>query len=121
MTPRCLFIKIIIVNCPKLSHTCNLSFSLGLIPPDLPLAKVNCISKSGDKTDPATYRPFSVLPAFSKNSEKKTVEVRLSKHMSKNRILKSAPFHFQRWRQNYIAVHSMERCMYTIFNEKHFG
>ena len=68
-----------------ITHICNLNLSRGLFPPDLAIAKVYCNFKAGDKTDPTNYRPSSVLPAFSKILEK-VVEIRLSEHMTKNRL-----------------------------------
>ena len=103
-----------------ITHICNLSLSQGLFPPKLAIAKVNCIFKAGDKTDPTNYRPISVLPAFSKILEK-VVEVRLSKHMTRNRLLTSAQFGFRRGRGTDLAVHSVVRYMHTIFNENKFG
>ena len=94
--------------------------SQGLYPPDLAIAKVNCIYKAGEKTDPTNYRPISVLPAFSKILEK-VVEVRLSKHMTRNRLLKSAQFGFRRGCGTDLAMRSVVRYMHTIFNEKNFG
>ena len=53
-----------------ITHIYNLSLSQGLFLPDLAIAKVNCIYKAGDKSDPTNFRPISVLPAFSKIMEK---------------------------------------------------
>ena len=49
-----------------ITHICNLSLSQGLFLPNLAIAKVNCIFKAGDKTDPTNYCSISVLPDFSK-------------------------------------------------------
>ena len=99
MNFRCLFINIHISHFSKvITHICNHSFSQGLFPPDLAIAKVNCILKYGDKNDPTNYLSILVLPAFAKILEKK-VEVRLSMRLTRNRLLKSVQFDITRRRQ----------------------
>ena len=53
-----------------LCHLYNLSFKTGVIPPQLKLAKVVPIFKSGDRKDFNNYRPISLLSSFSKLQEK---------------------------------------------------
>ena len=53
-----------------LSSIINASFSQGVFPEELKLAKVIPIHKSGKKTDVSNYRPISLLSAFSKVFEK---------------------------------------------------
>lgn len=53
-----------------LTHIFNLSFSSGIVPDKLKIAKVIPIFKSGDKQLFNNYRPISLLPAFSKLLEK---------------------------------------------------
>ena len=73
--------------------------------PKLAIAEVNCFFKGCDKTDPTNYCPISVLPAFSKILEK-LVEVRLSKHKTRNTLLTSAQFGFRQSRGTDFAVNS---------------
>ena len=47
-----------------LIHICNKSFSSGLFPPELKIANVVTIFKSGDEMVFSNYRPVSVLPVF---------------------------------------------------------
>ena len=51
-------------------HICNLSFSKGIFPLQIKIAKVIPISKSGDKSQFNNYRPISVLSQFSKMFKK---------------------------------------------------
>ena len=52
-----------------LAKIINLSFTTGLVPNMLKIAKVCPIYKYGDKTDINNYRPISVLPSFLKLCE----------------------------------------------------
>ena len=49
-----------------LIHICNLSFSNGVFPAELKVAKVTPMYKTGDKMTLNNYRPISTLPIFSK-------------------------------------------------------
>ena len=53
-----------------LTHIINRSFSTGIVPEDLKVAKVIPIYKSSDKSELKNYRPVSLLSAFSKILEK---------------------------------------------------
>lgn len=52
------------------SHIFNLSFSTGIVPDQMKIAKVVPIYKQGDEHALNNYRPVSILPAFSKLIEK---------------------------------------------------
>ena len=47
-------------------HICNLSFSKGIFPLQIKIAKVIPMFKSGDNSQFNNYRPISVLSQFSK-------------------------------------------------------
>ena len=49
-------------------HICNLSFSKGIFPQQMKIAKVIPIFESGDKSQFNNYRPISVLSQFSKKN-----------------------------------------------------
>ena len=51
-------------------HVCNISFSKGVFPDALKIARVIPLFKSGDKHVFTNYRPVSLLPQFSKILEK---------------------------------------------------
>ena len=55
---------------PSIAAIINKSFKLGTFPDEQKLAKVYPIHKSGPKSDPANYRPSSILPTVSKIFEK---------------------------------------------------
>ena len=52
------------------THIVNLSFSSGIVPANMKIAKVIPIHKSGDPASLNQYRPISLLPVFSKLTEK---------------------------------------------------
>ena len=53
-----------------LSYICNLSFSTGIFPVKLKIAKVLPVFKSDDITHFSNYRPISILPCLSKVLQK---------------------------------------------------
>ena len=57
------------VICPivkPLAHIFNLSFTSGIFPEDMKIAKVIPRFKNGSKTDLTNYRPISIISQFSK-------------------------------------------------------
>ena len=53
-----------------LAHIFNLSFTSGIFPEDMKIAKVIPLFKNGSKTDLTNYRPISIISQFSKILEK---------------------------------------------------
>ena len=53
-----------------LVHILNISFSTGIFPSEMKIAKVIPLLKNGNKSDFANYRPISLLSRFSKILEK---------------------------------------------------
>ena len=64
------------------------SFSLGIFPSSLKIAKVIPVFKSGAKNNVPNYRPISILPCFSKVLQKLILK-RTESFLSKNSILLS--------------------------------
>ena len=52
-------------------HSFNLSFSTGIFPSEMKMAKVIPLFKNGNKSDFSNYRPISLLSQFSKVFGKK--------------------------------------------------
>ena len=64
-------VKNIIAHIVKpLKHMCNVAFNTGIFPNKMKIAKVIPIFKSAEKGVFTNYRPFSLLPQFSKILEK---------------------------------------------------
>ena len=79
---------------PILSHINNQSLSDGIFPDPLKIAKVVPIYKNGDIKCVSNYRPISILPSFSKITEK-LIYTRLDKYLTKNSILHQNQFGFR--------------------------
>ena len=95
-----------------LCHIFNLSFSLGIVPNSMKVAKVIPIFKSGDMKSFNNYRPISILPAFSKLLEK-LVAKRLVNFLDKFDILYSHQYGF---RINHSTVHPIMHFLKDISN-----
>jgi len=89
-----------------LSKIINKSFSTGLVPDQLKIAKVCPIFKNGDRSQFSNYRPISVLPTFSKIVEKLTCN-RLVSYLSKHTILCCNQFGFRSNHDTSMAVIDM--------------
>lgn len=76
------------------THICNKSFSSGVFPSKMKIAKVIPIFKAGEKNVFTNYRPVSLLPQFSKLLEK-LFNSRLDKFIEKYDILNSSQYGFR--------------------------
>ena len=77
-----------------LLHIINLSFSQGVFPDELKLAKVLPLFKNGDKMLINNYRPVSILPSLSKIYEKLMYD-KLNSFLDQNDILNDHQFGFR--------------------------
>ena len=88
---------------PVLVELINNSFTDGVFPDCLKLARVIPIFKSGNKSDVDNYRPISILSIFSKIFEKAYFD-RLFSFLSKYRILYDKQFGFRPGRSTIDAL-----------------
>ena len=79
---------------PILTYLANESFSSGVFPESLKIAKVIPVFKAGDVKHVANYRPISVLPNISKIFEKLACS-RLNKYLTDYHILHDNQFGFR--------------------------
>ena len=84
-------------------HVCNISFSKGVFPDALKIARIIPLFKSGDKHVFTNYRPVSLLPQFSKILEK-IFNNRLDSFIEKNCILSECQYIFRNSRSTYMAL-----------------
>ena len=68
---------------PALTKLFNLSSKLGTLPSEWKLGQVNPVPKLGSKSDPANYRPISLLSILSKFLEKH-IQCYLLKHLQEH-------------------------------------
>ena len=77
-----------------LVHIFNLSFSTGIFPSEMRIAKVIPLFKNGNKLDFSNYRPVSLLSQFSKILEK-IFNARLQQFLNANNILSNSQYGFR--------------------------
>ena len=68
--PMSIIKQFINILAEPLSHIFNLSFTSGIFPDDMKIARVIPLFKAGDRAIFSNYRPVSILPGFSKFLEK---------------------------------------------------
>jgi len=86
-----------------LTHLCNISFSNGVFPNELKLAKVVPIFKHGNKELLKNYRPISVLSCLSKVFERLMYN-RLISFLEKHKIISELQFGFRQGRSTCMAL-----------------
>ena len=86
-----------------LKHIVNISFSTGIFPLELKIAKVLPLYKSGESSLFSNYRPVSVLPAISKIFEKLLYQKLLS-FVNRHNILYAFQFGFRELHSPGIAL-----------------
>lgn len=89
-----------------LSKIINCSFTTGIFPNLLKIAKICPVYKSGPKQLISNYRPISILPSFSKIIEK-VMHCRLMHYLSKNNILNNNQFGFRPQHSTLMAITQM--------------
>ena len=89
-----------------ISKLINSSFSAGIFPNKLKIAKVCPIYKSGEKNSFSNYRPISILPSFSKVFEK-AVSNRLLSFFEKKQLLIDNQYGFRPKHSTYMALLQM--------------
>ena len=99
------------IACP-LTYIINLSFSTGIVPNKMKIAKVIPIYKSGEISNLSNYRPISLLPAFSKLLEK-IMYNRLLSFINKHNILYKHQYGF---RKNHTTIHPLIHFLSHIAN-----
>src|SRR6218665_958990 len=89
------------------SDIVNCSFSTGVVPPDLKIAKITPIFKQGDRQITTNYRPISILPFFGKIMEKAMCK-RLNDYVEKKSILYKFQYGFRKGHSTDLALINMQ-------------
>ena len=100
-----------------LVHIFNLSFSSGIVPPALKLAKVIPIHKKGATDQPGNYRPISLLSIFEKIMEK-LMHYRLSKFLSSQNILYKYQYGFRSHYSTSLALIELTDNLYFHLDQR---
>ena len=85
--------------CSPLTYICNKAILSGTFPTRKKFSIVKPIYKKGDKTNPANYRPISLLTSFSKVFEK-ALYTRLTDHFNTYKLLTGNQFGFRKRHSN---------------------
>lgn len=101
------------------TYICNQSFSMGTFPSKMKIAKVVPIYKNGNKHFFNNYRPISLLPQFSKISEKLFV-VRLDNFLDKFNLI-NEQYGFRANRSTSMAVTALVEDIATAIDNKEFA
>ena len=88
---------------PLLSHIFNNSFSTGVVPRQLKIAKVIPIHKNNDPNNICNYRPISILPCFS-NIMERLMYNRLERFPNQSHIISEVQYGFRKKYSTYIAL-----------------
>ena len=100
-----------------LLHICNLSFTHGVFPDGMKLAKVIPLFKSGNSMKVNNFRPVSILPVLSKILERLMYN-RLLKFIEEFNILYDFQFGFRKFHSTFMALAS---AVNHIVNALQFG
>ena len=95
-----------------LVHIFKLSFSTGIFPSEMKIAKVIPLFKNGNKSDFSNYRPISLLSQFSKMLDK-IFNDRLQQFLNANNILSNSQYGF---RAHMSTVHAALELTESISN-----
>ena len=116
----CYFIKLLSsILIPILVSLINASFSLGIFPDDLKIAKVIPLFKKGGTLDINNYRPISLLTCFS-NIFEKAIFTHLSNFLDKHSVLIPSQYGFCPNRSSTHAILDIVSTTYDNNNNKKY-
>lgn len=100
-------------------YICNLSFSTGIFPDSMKVAKVIPLYKNGDKFMLTNYRPISLLPQFSKILEKLFV-TRLDQFIDKQNVLSKNQYGFRANNSTSMALMDLIEQISTAIDQRQY-
>ena len=98
-----------------LTNLVNLSL-LTKFPDRAKIAKVKTIHKKGDKTDPANYRPISLLPIMSKILEK-AAKLQIENYLETNKMLYKYQSGFRKFHSTNTSLSHLSNQIITNFEK----
>ena len=101
------------------AHICNLTFSTGMCPSEIKIAKVTPIYKSDARDEFSNYRPISLLPNFSKILEKLMCK-RLADFIDKHKILYEQQYGFRQNSSTDFALIELSERIAEAIEKKQF-
>ena len=111
--------RIIFYIISPLTYIFNLSFTSGIFPDAMKIAKVIPVFKKDDPALVKNYRPISLLPVLSKILEKLAYN-RLYKFLLDNNLLNPNQFGFRKgYSTEYAIIQSCDEIIKTLSNKEH--
>ena len=101
-----------------LRYIINLSFSEGVVPIEMKIARVVPLLKAQDPHQFSNYRPISILPIISKILER-LVHTRLSKFLTKYDILYKYQFGFREQHSTDLALNLLNNYIVSSLHSLH--
>ncbi|XDV36142.1 hypothetical protein PO909_005986 [Leuciscus waleckii] len=111
--------QIIDVIIEPFTYICNLSFTSGMFPDCMKIAKVIPLFKKGNKSEFSNYRPMSLLPQFSKILEK-LFAIRLNKFLNEFKILSDSQYGFRSNHSTATAIMELIEEITNAIDKKHY-
>lgn len=111
--------QIIDVIIEPFTYICNLSFTSGIFPDCMKIAKVIPLFKKGNKSEFSNYRPISLLPQFSKILEK-LFAIRLNKFLNEFKILSNSQYGFRPNHSTATAIMELTEEITNAIDKKHY-
>lgn len=115
--PVKIFMSIKSILAYPVSKLINQSFSEGIFPQTLKLARVTPIFKKGEKSDPQNYRPISSLPYLSKIFEN-CMKSRIVSYFNKFNLFAPSQFGFLKNKSTNDALFELTEKIYESLNSK---
>lgn len=109
--------NIIEVICTPLTYLFNMMLVQGIFPKALKITKVTPIYKKGEKTNPASYRPISLIPIIGKVFES-CIKQQLHLYFSRNNLYCKEQFGFVPGGSTVEAVEKVVESILTNFENK---
>lgn len=99
-----------------LTHLINACFREGIFPDALKKALIIPLYKKGNRNDPASYRPISILPIISKIFEK-AIKIRITDYFENNNLFNEAQFGFRSCKSTSDAILDLVESILNSFNQ----
>ena len=113
------FLKVAPVLAPYLFYLLDYAFNNGIFPDNCKIATIIPIHKNGNQSNPSNYRPISILTCFSKIIER-LIYKRLFSFISKNKILPSHQYGFQKKTSTAHAILDFVTASHDNIHHHHF-
>jgi len=102
------------------SEIFNSSFSAGIVPGKLKIAKITPVFKQGDRHTMTNYRPISILPYFAKLLEK-SMSTRLTNYIEKLNLMFPVQYGFRERHSTELTLIRIQDLITNAIDNKKFS